>query len=141
MFGLFGANKKTTLIRELLEQRMRRSGYDELDYRLNIKRLSSLKLMGTPEALIVTVIKTVVKGQKKGILLTQILQSIEGHRKRIGHDSNKFNKILKISGGSNPGNSVSLYCGYRIFLEHDSLLDQDEVEEVVEQAITEILNW
>ena len=40
-----------------------------LNYRLEIKRLSSLKLMGTPEALIVTVLETVVKGQKSGVLL------------------------------------------------------------------------
>ena len=141
MFGLFGGNKKLTLIRELLEQRMRKSGFDDLDYRLQVKRLSNLKLMGTPEALIVTVLETVIKGQKNGMLLTQILQSMEDHRKRLGHNSDEFNDILKLSRSSNPGECVSLYCSYRIFSEHNSLLQPNEVDEVVEQAMTEIPNW
>jgi hypothetical protein len=141
MFGLFGASKKTTLIRELLEQRMRKSGFDELDYRLQIKRLSSFKIMGTPEALIVTVAESVINGQQKLAPLTAILRSLENHRKRIGHIETQFNDIIKIAEGSNAGESVCLYCSYRISLEHDSLLDQDEVEEVLEKVIPEIANW
>lgn len=39
MFGfLFGGDRKLSLIRELLEQRMRRSGYNDLEYRLEVKR-------------------------------------------------------------------------------------------------------
>ena len=141
MFGIFGASKKTALIRELLEQRMRKSGFDELDYRLQIKQMSSFKIMGTPEALIVTVAETIIKGQKKLVPLTQILFSLENHRKRIGQDATQFNDIIKIAAGPNPGESVCLYCCYRISLEHDSLLDQDDVGEVLDQVVPEISNW
>lgn len=62
---LFGGKKKLELIRELVEQRMRDVGFDDMDSRLKVKQLSNLQLMGTPEAAIVTIIEATLKMQQR----------------------------------------------------------------------------
>tara|TARA_B110000503_G_scaffold95977_1_gene144423 strand:- start:1272 stop:1700 length:429 start_codon:yes stop_codon:yes gene_type:complete len=138
---LFGGAKKLSLIRELLEQRMRRSGYDELEYRLEVKRLGNTQLVGSPEGTIVTILETIFKMQKNGMMLGQIITSIENHRQKIGNDQNEFNQILKVAQGANPGECVTQYCSYRIYIEHNSMLNPSEVEDVIMEAMKEIPNW
>ena len=138
---LFGSEKKLSLIRELLEQRMRRSGYDELEYRLEVKRLGNNQLIGTPEGTIVTILETIFKMQKNGLMLGQIISSIESHREKIGSDKNEFNEILNVAQGSNSGECVTQYCSYRIYIEHNSMLNPSEVEDVIIEAMKEISNW
>ena len=43
---IFGGKKKLNLTRELVEQRMRSSGFDDLESRLQVKNLSNLQLLG-----------------------------------------------------------------------------------------------
>lgn len=45
---LFGGKRKLELIRELLEQRMRDLGFDDMESRLKVKELGNVELMGTP---------------------------------------------------------------------------------------------
>ena len=52
----FGGKRKLELIRELLEQRMREEGFDDMDSRLQVKQLGKLQLLGTPEGGIVTIV-------------------------------------------------------------------------------------
>ncbi len=60
---IFGGDQKLALIRELLAQRMRDSGFDGLE-----KELSNSEVFGTPEAAIVVIIVIAVKMQR-GIML------------------------------------------------------------------------
>lgn len=138
---LFGGTRKLSLIRELLEQRMRKSGYDELEYRLEVKRLGNNQLTGTPEGTIVTILETIFKMQKNGLMLGQIISTIEDHRKRIGSDQNKFDIVLNTAQSANPGDCVTEYCTYRIYIEYNSMLNPSEVEDVVTEAMKEIPNW
>ena len=95
----FGGKRKLELIRELLEQRMREEGFDDMDSRLKIKELGRLQLIGTPEGAIVTIVETVIKSQKQGALLTSILSSIENHRNSLGSNPKEFltSKIVQPS--------------------------------------------
>ena len=61
---IFGGKKKLNLTRELVEQRMRSSGFDDLESRLQVKNLSNLQLLGTPEAAVISIIEVTLKLQK-----------------------------------------------------------------------------
>ena len=135
---LFGGKRKLALIRELLEQRMRNSGFDDMEYRPHIKELSNIKLIGTPEGTLVTIVDTVVKLQRKGMLLKPILTSIENHRSRIGSESATFEKILAISLGPDPGMSVQLYCQYRMDIEHPGRFSEEHLTQVFSLAAKEL---
>lgn len=58
-----GGKRKLELIRELLEQRMREEGFDDMGSRLRVKELGKLQLLGTPEGAIVTIVETVFKSR------------------------------------------------------------------------------
>ena len=96
---------------------MSAEGYDALTYKLQIKELSNTA-SGTPEGSLVTIFETVVKGQKRGMLLVNIISNIENHRKRLGTHPETFNEILQLTLGDNPGAAVGVYCVYRMDLEH-----------------------
>ena len=121
---LFGGKKKLNLIRELVEQRMRSSGFDDFESRLQTKNLSNLVISGTPEAVIVSIIEVTLKLQKKNVLLSEILHAIENHRKRIGSDPYQFNQISKVARSRSTeeaSTSVLLYCIYRVGLENPGM--------------------
>jgi hypothetical protein len=91
---LFGGSRKLALIRELLEQRLKDWGLDDMESRLYIKQMGNLELMGSPEAGLVTIMESVIKLQKKGGTVSQIIQSIENFRSQA-HDENQYRVILK----------------------------------------------
>ena len=140
--SIFGGDHKSVLIRELLEQRMRDGGFDELEYRLKVKKLSNVEVMGTPEAAIVTIIDTVMEMQRKGALLHVIFDAIENHRKRLGHDASEFDRILEISRqpGAESGTSVPLYCMYRVNIEHPGIMSSEQLEEAIGTALEGLMN-
>ncbi|ATI03144.1 MULTISPECIES: hypothetical protein [Cycloclasticus] len=138
---MFGGKRKLELIRELLEQRMREEGFDDMDSRLKVKELGKLQLIGTPEGAIVTIVETVVKSQRQGALLSQILASIENHRKSLGSDPQEFSEIMNIASGPQAGESVGIYCHYRLNLEHPGLISLEQCMKALEQCAQEIATW
>jgi len=137
---LLDGKKKSSLIRELLGQRMRRAGLDGMDYQLEVDRLGEIQLLGTPEGGIVTIVETVIKMTNQGVPLSQILESIENHRKNLGHSASEFRGIINIAKGASPDPCLSMYCRYRMSLEQNSLLTQSEVNDATVKAFNEIIN-
>jgi hypothetical protein len=123
---LFGGKRKLELIRELVEQRMRDVGFDDMDSRLKVKQLGNMQLMGTPEAAIVTIIETTIKMQQQGMLLVQIIDALEMQRKSLGSDLSKYSEIMRIARGPNAGGAVPLYAQYRVNLEAPGRMSDDQ---------------
>lgn len=138
---LFGGNRKLELIRELLEQRMREEGFDDMDSRLKVKQLGKVQLMGTPEGAIVTIVETVIKSQRQGALLAHILSSIENHRGSLGSDSQLFSRIVDIASGAQAGESVGMYCLYRLSIEHPGRVSHEQCIKALDQSAKEIASW
>ena len=137
----FGGKRKLELIRELLEQRMREEGFDDMDSRLRVKQLGKLQLLGTPEGGIVTIIETVIKSQRQGALLASILSSIENHRKSLGSDPREFAEIMKLARGPQAGDSVGAYCFYRLNTEHPGRVSIEQCVRALAQCVPEIASW
>ena len=137
----FGGKRKLALIRELLEQRMREDGFDDMDSRLKVKELGRLQLLSTPEGAIVTIVETVVKSQKQGALLGSILSSIEEHRKSLGSDPEAFAEILNLASGPDAGESVGAYCFYRVELESPGRVAFHQCMRALGHAASEITSW
>lgn len=132
---LFGGSKRLALIKELLEQRMREEGYDEMQYKLQVKKMGRLELSGTPEATVLTIIDTVKKGQASGELLYSIVSRIENIRKVNGHNPIDFNEVLAASKGSSAGESVFMYCKYRVDLEHWGVMNDLQIARAIDAAV------
>jgi hypothetical protein len=138
---VFGGKRKLELIRELLEQRMREQGFDDMDSRLRVKELGNMQLLGTPEGAIVTIVETVVKAQKQGALLTSILSSIENHRKTLGSNPVDFADVLDMARGPQAGESVGFYCYYRLSIEHPGRISAEQCISALDQCAPEIASW
>jgi hypothetical protein len=139
---VFGGKRKLALIRELLEQRMREEGFDDMDSRLKVKELGKLQLVSSPEGTLVTIIETVIKSQRQGVLLGQIITSIENHRKKqLGSDPQEYKQIINMAIGSQAGEAVFAYCQYRLNLEHNGRVTHDQSLKAFEQAVQEITSW
>jgi hypothetical protein len=134
----FGGKRKLELIRELLEQRMREEGFDDMDSRLQVKQLGKLQLLGTPEGGIVTIVETVTKSQRQGALLASILSSVENHRKSLGSDPHEFAEIMKLARGPQAGDSVVAYCFYRLNIEHPGRVSIEQCMRALTQCVPEI---
>jgi hypothetical protein len=132
---LFGGKRKLELIRELTEQRMREVGFDDMHHRIQVKQLSNLQLISTPEGTIVTILESVLKMQRQGLLLVQILNSIESHRRSTGHDPNTFAEIIALARGQNAGDSVPMYVLYRVNLEAPGRMTEDQVFSAMNHAM------
>ena len=74
--------------------------------------------------------------QKNGVLLGNILSSLEDHRKRLGQDLDTYKDILKVSQGSQAGLSVPMYVHYRVSIEAPGRMRNDQVNRTIEQTIT-----
>lgn len=139
---IFGGKRKLELIRELLEQRMRSAGFDDMGSRLMVKELGNVKLIGTPEGTIVTIIELVIKLQKQGLLIGQVLDSIENYRKSLkGHNQSEFMEILNLTRGSvdEASSAVPLYCLYRINLEYPGLMNEEQFGNAFMKATQELM--
>jgi hypothetical protein len=137
---LFGGKRKLELIRELLEQRMRDIGFIDMESKIKIKELGNMQLMGTPEGAIVTIIELVLELQKKGLFITNIIDSIEEHRKCLGQDKTELLKILKLTSGSadEAGAAIPIYCWYRLNIESPGIMTEEQFQNAFVQA-TEML--
>ncbi len=83
---------------------MQDNGFNEAECRLQIKKMTNTQLMGTPEATLFTILQSVIKLQRKGILLTPILNRIEQHRSFLGgSDPSKMNELVEIASGPDAG--------------------------------------
>ena len=133
---LFGGKKKIELIRELLEQRMRDAGFDDMSCRLKVKQLGNLQLIGTPEGTIVTIIESVLKLQSQGAMISSILQSVEGHRRRISHDPKMFSEILAYANKSpsEAGMAIPIYARYRVDIEYPNIFTNEQFENAFSRA-------
>lgn len=139
--GLFGVSKKNSLIRELLELRMRSLGFSDINEKLKIKQMGTFKLMSTPEATLVVILDTIIVQQSRGLLLVDIIKSIEGQRKRMGSDYIQFNEILRLAVDQDSGAAVLAYCCYRLDIEHYGVMDVEDVGLAISEAAPVILNW
>jgi hypothetical protein len=139
---LFGGKKKLELIRELLEQRMRGLGFDNMEYRLHVKQMSNLQLMGTPEAAIITIVESVFKLQKQGMIIAGIIQTIEDHRKSLGHNEFEFGRILSMATGtiSQAGEAIPEYCYYRLDIEQPGKMTDEQFINAFTQAAHALKN-
>lgn len=138
---IFGGKRKLELIRELLEQRMREEGFDDMESRLRVKELGNMQLLGTPEGAIVTIVETVVKSQRQGALLASILSSIENHRKTLGSNPHEFAEIIDMARGPEAGASVGVYCYYRLNIEHPGRVSVEQCMSALTQCAPEIASW
>lgn len=139
---IFGGKKRIELIRDLLEQRMADHGYSDLSYRLKIKQMGNLELIGTPEGSIVTIVATVIDGQKSKMSLYQILESIEKNRRKTGQNYAAYISILNLTRG-NPeqaGLAVPEYCLYRLNLEYPDVMTYGQFENAFSQAVEVLAN-
>lgn len=140
---VFGGKRKLALIRELLEQRMREEGFDDMASRLRVKQLGSLQLLGTPEGAIVTIVETVIKSQKQGAPLHQILSSMEDHRRSLGFDRQEFYPILEMSTEREPDEyaTIATYVLYRMTIEHPGRVSGEQCINALNQSAQEIDAW
>lgn len=139
---VFGGKRKLELIRELLEQRMRDVGFDDMESRLKVKELGNMQLIGTPEGDIVTIIETVIKLQKNGLIIKNIIESIEEHRKILGQDRTELLKILKIASGPDheAGGAIPMYCWYRLTIEKPpGIITEEQFQNAFMQAAEELM--
>ncbi len=122
---------------------MEEAGYGDASSSARIKRLWSLLLIGTPEATLVTIVETVMKLQKQGLLLSTILPAIENHRKRSGTNSYEFSRILELVSGSadEAGSAVGLYVFYRLNIEHPGRVSIEQCVNMIEHCVAEINTW
>lgn len=133
---LFGGKRKLELIRELLEQRMRDVGFDDMESKLKIKELGNIQLIGTPEGAIVTILETVIDLQNKGLIIKNIIISIEDHRKSLGQDITELLKVLKIASWPSRESceAIPMYCWYRINIESPGRMTEEQFNNAFEQA-------
>ena len=134
---IFGGKRKLELIRELVEQRMRDIGFDDMESRLKVKEMGNFQLMGTPEGTIVTIIEHVFKLQKQGLMIGQILMAIENQRKSTGQNTAEFMEILNIASGSidDAGSAIPIYCFYRMNIEYPDKINEDQFMNAFSQAV------
>jgi hypothetical protein len=104
----------------------------------------TFRLMGLPEAIIVTVIETAIINQKRGQLLQHTLEKMERQRKLVAHNAEFFQKILQQAMGSNPAEALVSYSLYRIKLENQPaapMFDLNVTSELTSIAYQEVIRW
>lgn len=134
---IFGGKRKLELIRELVEQRMRDIGFDDMESRLKVKEMGNFQLIGTPEGTIVTIIENVFKLQKQGLMISQILVAIENQRKSTGQNLAEFREIQNVATGSidDAGSAIPMYCFYRMNVEYPNMINEDQFMNAFSQAV------
>lgn len=139
---LFGGKRKLAIIRELVEQRMRRDGYNDINSRIKVKELGGLELLGTPEGMIVTVLETAMSLQRRGLMLGEVIGEIEGHRAKLGTNTRELQAIKKIASGplDQAHTSMPMYCVYRMNLEFPGKMTDDQLLEAYCQATEALMH-
>lgn len=142
MFG--NGKKRKALIMELVEHRMHMFGVDDRQIRLELKQMGTFRLMGLPEAIIVTVVETAIINQKRGQLLQHTLEKMERQRKLVAHNADFFRKILHQAIGVNPAEALVSYSLYRIKIEKQPdapMFDLNVTSELTSIAYEEVISW
>lgn len=139
---IFGGKQKIELIRELLEQRMRGMGYDDMQSKIHIKKMGNFELIGTPEGTLVSIIELIIKMQKSGMLIWQIIDKLENHRHKTGHDPVDFNHIMSVAkSAETAGDAVPMYCQYRLMLEYPNQhISEEDFTNAMMQATTFLMS-
>lgn len=139
---LFGGKTKIELIRELVEQRMRNLGIDDMDSRLRIKKMGNLELIGTPEGTLVTIVESFTKMRGQGKPIWQMINEIEEHRKSIGHDYWQYFQIVDMGKQANEeaANALPMYTRYRIQLEHPNVMSDEQFKSAFIQTVRVLTN-
>lgn len=75
------------------------------------------------------------------LLIRQILESIENHRKSLGQNLSVFAEIIGVASGSvgEAGNAIPLYCLYRINIEHPERMTEEQFGKAFTQAAQELM--
>ena len=128
---LFGGKQKVSLIRDLVGKRLGlRAAH----------KMGKAKLLGTPEAAIVTIISTVVLSQSTGGLLMQIFQHMELHRRKLGMGYG-FDQILELVRTDQAYPAILAYVHYRLSIEQPGKMTDEEINSAVKYASLKILSW
>ena len=137
------SRKRIALIKEMIEVRLKHRGVDSVQARLSVKALGSFSAMSMPEATIVTVLEGIKAAYRRGTPLAHELIRIEKQRYRSGHDGLWFDEILALNHNENPGATFIDFLYYRNQMEapENGKLTKDEVNFLVEIAVTEIWSW
>lgn len=141
---MFGKSKKRlALIKELAETRFTLRGSSSTEVNLMVKSLGTLRAMALPEATLVVILEGVVKAQKQGVPLAQVLMRFERQRSLHNHDQNIFSEIILRANGDDPATAMVDYLHYRNQMEAppDGKLSWDEIAQMVVIAYQEINRW
>lgn len=140
--SIFSHATKVAVIQSLIERRMSRSGYDELTISKELTQLSEPQLMSTPEAMLVTVIETTLVLQQRGLLIGQIVESIERHRSQLGTNENQMNMIRAVASGplDRAHTAIPYYCLYRMKIEFPGVIADNDMLTVYNDAERAVIN-
>jgi len=136
---MFGISRRNALIRELLEQRMRTSGFDDMSARLKVKEMGYFELKGSPEATIISILDDIIGEQRRNVPLVETIKRIEKNRRVSGNPA--FNEILRMVNVYEFKVVVSGYCGYRVIVEHHGVMTSDQIRAAVLIASPSIATW
>ena len=145
---MFGINKKSNLVRDLLKKRLEMRDEISPDNLNFINSLGALKLSSLPEATIVAVLDTVVKAERQGLAAYDALSRLEKVRGVFRTDRHRFQTIHQLS-RENPYGTTIEYISYRIEIESnsyafgfsDGLLSRYEITQLVSVARPIIQRW
>jgi hypothetical protein len=98
-----------------------------------------------PEAEIVVIVEAAVEGQRRGVLLQNVLSHQEALRKLTGSNPLIFEWIRRDAAGDNPVGALVDYCRYRNQVQSETkptaYLEPHEIEKMVAMSYEEISSW
>ncbi len=137
---LFGGKEKIDFLKKLIEKRALKDRHNTIQSLRDIKQASNLRIIGTTEGTIYTIIEQFIYLKKQGLSLPMILTTIEDKRKKIGHESEDFSFLLKDAIEKQNKDTFQAYCYYRIILEYGVEMDVDDFNEIFIEITRYILS-
>lgn len=139
---MFGLNKKSNLIRSLLEKRLsmrKQLNPDNINF---INSLVSMKLNSLPEGIIVTVLDTVEKVGRQGGSIYDAIGRLEKLRGMISSNRSLFQTIHELS-RTHPNGALIEYISYRIEIESNfrESFSSYEITQLISVAKPIIARW
>lgn len=139
---MFGFNKKSNLIRDLLKKRLQIRGEISPENLNFVNSLGRLQLQSLPEAIIVSVVHSVEKGDIQGVSVCDVLTRLEKVRGAFRSDPELFQKIC-MNCHFNPFDAMIDYINYRIRIECNAYgtLSNKEIKDLVFYSKPIIAQW